>query len=136
MIRPKLCGNCAFSQNFHTRKSGEITVFFCSDCCKLLSLIKKSNDGEIIYKQHHLNQMHQYLMRQKIRIIKIQTITVQIHQRKISLIISGIAIPEKLLPLLSKGLVLKLETKKVPDIDVLCCTEVSVKKLLYKRIGE
>ena len=25
---PKLCGNCAFPQNFHTRKSGEITVFF------------------------------------------------------------------------------------------------------------
>ena len=26
--RPKLCGNCAFAQNFHTRKLGEITVFF------------------------------------------------------------------------------------------------------------
>ena len=26
--RSKLCGNCAFPQNFHTRKSGEITVFF------------------------------------------------------------------------------------------------------------
>ena len=26
--RPKLRGNCAFPQNFHTRKSGEITVFF------------------------------------------------------------------------------------------------------------
>ena len=25
-IRPKLCGNCAFPQNFHTRKLGEITV--------------------------------------------------------------------------------------------------------------
>ena len=25
--RPKLCGKCAFPQNFHTRKSGEITVF-------------------------------------------------------------------------------------------------------------
>ena len=25
--RPKLCGNCAFPQNFHTRKLGEITVF-------------------------------------------------------------------------------------------------------------
>ena len=25
--RPKLCGNCAFPQNFHTRKVGEITVF-------------------------------------------------------------------------------------------------------------
>ena len=34
----KLCGNCAFSQNFHTRKLGEISVFYamfdiskCSD---------------------------------------------------------------------------------------------------------
>ena len=27
-IRPKLCGNCAFPQNFHTRKLGEIAVFF------------------------------------------------------------------------------------------------------------
>ena len=26
--RPKLCGNCAFPQIFHTRKPGEITVFF------------------------------------------------------------------------------------------------------------
>ena len=24
--RPKLCGNCAFSQNFHTRKLGKITM--------------------------------------------------------------------------------------------------------------
>ena len=28
MIRPKLCGNCAFSQNVYTRKLGEITVFY------------------------------------------------------------------------------------------------------------
>ena len=27
-IRPKLCGNYAFPQNFHTTKSGEITIFF------------------------------------------------------------------------------------------------------------
>ena len=27
-IRQKICGNCAFPQNFHTRKSGETTVFF------------------------------------------------------------------------------------------------------------
>ena len=27
-FRPKLCGNCVFPQNFHTRKLGEITVFF------------------------------------------------------------------------------------------------------------
>ena len=26
-IRPKLCGNCAFPQNFHTRKLGEIRIF-------------------------------------------------------------------------------------------------------------
>ena len=26
--RPKLCGNCAFPQNFHTRRSGEITIFY------------------------------------------------------------------------------------------------------------
>ena len=26
--RPKLCGNCAFQQNFYTRKLDEITVFF------------------------------------------------------------------------------------------------------------
>ena len=29
-IRPKLCGNCAFPQNFHTRQLGQITVFFHS----------------------------------------------------------------------------------------------------------
>ena len=27
-FRPKLGRNCAFLQNFHSRKSGEITVFF------------------------------------------------------------------------------------------------------------
>ena len=27
-IRPKLWGNCAFPQNFHTMKLGEITVFY------------------------------------------------------------------------------------------------------------
>ena len=26
--RPKLCGNCVISQNFHTRKLGEFTVFY------------------------------------------------------------------------------------------------------------
>ena len=26
--RSKLCGNCAFPQNFHTRKLAEITVFY------------------------------------------------------------------------------------------------------------
>ena len=27
-IRPKLCGNCAYPQNFHTKKLGEIAVFY------------------------------------------------------------------------------------------------------------
>ena len=27
-IRPKLCGNCAFPQNFHTRKLGKVTAFY------------------------------------------------------------------------------------------------------------
>ena len=27
-INPKLCENCAFPQNFHKRKLGEITVFY------------------------------------------------------------------------------------------------------------
>ena len=27
-IRPKLCGYCAFPQNFHTRKLGGTTIFF------------------------------------------------------------------------------------------------------------
>ena len=31
-IRPKLCRNCAFPQNFHTRKLGGITEFFAGDC--------------------------------------------------------------------------------------------------------
>ena len=29
-IRPKLCRNCAFPQNFHTRKLGEISTFLRS----------------------------------------------------------------------------------------------------------
>ena len=28
---PKLCGNCAFPQNFRTRKLGQFTPFFRSD---------------------------------------------------------------------------------------------------------
>ena len=30
-IRPKLCGNRAFPQNFHTRKLDEITVFYAAE---------------------------------------------------------------------------------------------------------
>ena len=28
VINPKFCGSCAFQYNFHTRKLGEITVFY------------------------------------------------------------------------------------------------------------
>ena len=34
MIRQKLCRNCAFPQNFHTRKLGEITVFYAANVRK------------------------------------------------------------------------------------------------------
>ena len=30
-FRPKLCGNCALPRNFHTRKLGEITVFYTAE---------------------------------------------------------------------------------------------------------
>ena len=37
LARPKLCGNCAFPQNFHTRKLGEIVIFHSfSDLIDLL----------------------------------------------------------------------------------------------------
>ena len=33
--RPKVCGNCAFPQNFHTMKLSEITVFYAVDITKI-----------------------------------------------------------------------------------------------------
>ena len=49
-IRPKLCRNCAFPQNLHTRKSGKITVFFqvvvvrcCFSYLRLLFVINLSS---------------------------------------------------------------------------------------------
>ena len=36
---PKLCGNCASPQNFHTRKLGEMKVFFAVSDDKVLSLV-------------------------------------------------------------------------------------------------
>ena len=35
-VRPKLCRNCAFPQNFHTRKLGETAVFFAVELLKLI----------------------------------------------------------------------------------------------------
>ena len=40
-IPPKLYGNCAFPQNFHTRKLGEITVFYAVG-----SIVNKSIDAD------------------------------------------------------------------------------------------
>ena len=38
-IRPKLCGNWAFAQNFYTRKLGEITLFYAvQDSAKQLQV--------------------------------------------------------------------------------------------------
>ena len=47
-FRPKLCGNCAFPQNFYTRKLGEITVFFAVDIKRKW----KNNDN--------INQINKY----------------------------------------------------------------------------
>ena len=41
--RPKLWGNCAFSQNFRIRKLGEITVFHAVWMTKLKSLMRNKN---------------------------------------------------------------------------------------------
>ena len=40
--RPKLCGNCAFPQNFHTKKLGEITVFYAV-CVELINFYSPGN---------------------------------------------------------------------------------------------
>ena len=40
--RPKLCGNCALPQNFHTRKSEESTVFFAVLVTPLIRLFNIS----------------------------------------------------------------------------------------------
>ena len=45
--RPKLCENCAFPKNFHTRKLGEITVFFAVK-------IKQPSNYLVYLGQHHL----------------------------------------------------------------------------------
>ena len=47
---PKLCGNCSFPQNFHTRKFGEISVFYAVEkrilkdiffkTCQILNIIE------------------------------------------------------------------------------------------------
>ena len=74
-IRPKLCGNCAFPQNLHTRKLGEITVFFGVFPFPSLSASASSSSSQlfclsisagkllnctlkIYYKQFHGNKIY------------------------------------------------------------------------------
>ena len=56
--RPKLCGNCAFPKNFHTRKSGEITVYFA------VNRFSVSRNGFVILSSsiHHFWISSGYLM--------------------------------------------------------------------------
>ena len=48
--RPNLCGNCAFPQNFRTRKLGEITVFY-AEFQKIFILFFKSSRPEVFCKK-------------------------------------------------------------------------------------
>ena len=45
MKRPKLCGNCAFPQNFYTIKLGEITVFYPMKLFRKVSQSSPENTG-------------------------------------------------------------------------------------------
>ena len=49
-IRPKLCGNCAFPQNFHTRKLGEITDFHKMVVSILKHTLHTSAPIELVYR--------------------------------------------------------------------------------------
>ena len=53
-----LCGNCAFSQNFRTRKLGEISVFFAViNCCKNIrntNLFLKIPQSKFVSGWHYL----------------------------------------------------------------------------------
>ena len=44
-IRPKLCKNCAFLQNFHTRKLGEICAVYLKISKKRLNVNFYKNNG-------------------------------------------------------------------------------------------
>ena len=50
MIRSELCGSCKFPQTFHTRKLGEISVFYAA----LRHVLAKKNFFPIICNKTHL----------------------------------------------------------------------------------
>ena len=51
-IRPKLCGNCALPQNFHTTKLGKTTVF--------LAVIQHNFGMLVLNPFHHVTGLYQY----------------------------------------------------------------------------
>ena len=53
--RPKLCGNCAFPQNFHTRKLGEITVFYAVFITKAAQLFDMT---QILQSWKYITKLH------------------------------------------------------------------------------
>ena len=56
MIRQKLCGNCAFPQNFHTTKLGEITVFYAV-FGRIAKILKRITKGSLQYCKMSLNDI-------------------------------------------------------------------------------
>ena len=69
-IRQKLCRNCAFLQNFHTRKLGEIMVFFTGSVgltwekLNLLGAINMPSRARTFVLSYlsHLTDIHQFLL--------------------------------------------------------------------------
>ena len=55
-VRSKLCKNCAFPQNFHTRKLGGITVFYAVGSLALLEV--PLNSFEIFITGHEYFKYH------------------------------------------------------------------------------
>ena len=68
-IRPKLCGNCAFPQNFHTMKLGEITVFYAvPHKGKPVSDFSEKNPSYFI-SSSHMPSTYSYFIEQHISTI-------------------------------------------------------------------
>ena len=56
--RPKLCGKCTFPQNFHTRKSGEIKVFFVVKYSVIYTGSQKSHLFSELKKRYGYNKQY------------------------------------------------------------------------------
>ena len=51
---PKLYGNCAFLQSFHTRKSGEITLFYA--VCGISIITKQTYNFGIVWCKYNIKK--------------------------------------------------------------------------------